>query len=192
MNAITQMVTQRLAGPAISSIALKLGVSEATANSAVQLAVPLIVAALARNASQPTGAQELHQAVNEDHDGGVLDNVMDYLGNPATVNGAGILGHVFGEQKPTIESNVAQVTGLDQGSAGNLLAMVAPLVMGALGKTQQQEGLDASGLSNLLNSQPEQTETSPEVTGMLNSMLDQNRDGSSLDDLSRIAGSFFK
>jgi hypothetical protein len=192
MNAITEIVMQRLAGPAISDVARRLGVSEATANAAVQLAVPLIVAALARNASQPAGAQELHQAINEDHDGGILDDVMTYLGNPASANGAGILDHVFGGQKIAIESNVAQVTGLEQNSAGSLMEMVAPLVMGALGKTQQQQALDAGGLSNLLNAQQQQAQTSPDVMGALNSMLDQNRDGSSLDDLSRIAGNFFK
>jgi hypothetical protein len=61
MNAITQMITQRLGGAAVSMIAQRLGVSESTANTAVQVAVPLIVAALARNATNGEGAAELHQ-----------------------------------------------------------------------------------------------------------------------------------
>lgn len=193
MNAITQMVTQQLAGPAISKVAQRMGVSEATANSAVQLAVPLIVAALARNASQPAAAQDLHQAINNDHDGSIFDNLSGFLGDPAAANGAGILGHIFGGQQPVIANNLAQATGVDQGTAGGMMEMLAPLVMGAIGKTQKQEGLDASGLSELLNNQQQQAQAAaPGMMGTLNSMLDQNKDGSALDDLSRIAGSFFK
>jgi hypothetical protein len=193
MNALTQIITQQLAGGASRTIAQRLGISEANANTAVQVAVPLILAALARNANQPQEAQNLHQAINKDHDGSIFDNLMGYVSNPQTANGAGILSHVFGGQRPAIENNLAQATGMDQSSAGNLLETVAPLVMGALGKTQQQEGLDASGLSNLLERQQQQAQTNaPGAMGILNSMLDQNNDGSAMDDLQRMAAGFFK
>jgi hypothetical protein len=193
MNAITQIITQQLGGSAARTIAQRLGVSETTANTAVQIAVPLIVAALARNASQPQEAQNLHQAVATDHDGSILDNVMGYLQNPQTSNGSGILGHVFGNERPAIESSLAQATGMDQSAAGGLLETLAPLVMGSLGKAQQENGLDASGLSNLLNHQQQEAQASaPGAMSMLNSILDQNKDGSSMDDLQRMAASFFK
>jgi hypothetical protein len=193
MNALTQIITQQLSGGASRQIAQRLGVSEATANTAVQVAVPLILSALARNANQPQGAESLHQAINKDHDGSILDNLMGYVSNPQTANGAGILGHVFGGQKPAIENNLAQATGMDQGSAGGLLEMLAPVVMGAVGKTQQQEGLDPSGLSNLLNHQQQQAQSNaPGAMSILTSMLDQNNDGSAMDDLKRMAGGFFK
>ena len=193
MNAITQMIMQQLSGGASRAIAQRLGVNESTANTAVQVAVPLLLAALARNASAPQGAESLHQAINKDHDGSILDNLTGYLGNPQSANGAGILSHVFGGQRPAIENNLAQATGMDQGSAGSLLETLAPVVMGAVGQAQQQNGLDPSGLSNLLNKQEQQAEAnSPGVMGMLNSMLDQNKDGSAMDDLQRMAGNFFK
>jgi hypothetical protein len=44
---------------------------------------------------------------------------------------------------------------------------------------QQRDRLDASGLSNLLNSQQQQAQANaPDVMSMLGSMLDQNKDGS--------------
>ena len=193
MNFITQVITQQLAGGASRAIAQRLGISEATANTAVQVAVPLILAALARNASQPQRAESLHQAINNDHDGSIFDNLMGHVQNPQSANGAGILGHVFGSQQPVIENSLAQATGMDQGSAGGLLETLAPLVMGAVGQAQQREGLDASGLSNLLNVQQEQAQTnSPDAMSVLSSMLDQNKDGSSMDDLQRMAANFFK
>jgi hypothetical protein len=193
MNAITQIITQQLGGGAARTIAQRFGISESTANTAIQMGVPLILSALARNAAQPQEAQNLHQAVATDHDGSIFDNLMGYLGNPQSANGAGILGHVFGNQKPAIENNLAQATGMDQNSAAGLLETLAPLVMGSLGKAQQQNGLDASGLSNLLdNQQNEAQANAPDAMGMLSSMLDQNNDGSSMDDLKRMAASFFK
>lgn len=193
MNALTQIITQRMAGGAVSSIAQRLGVSESTANTAVQVAVPLIIAALARNASRPEGAENLHQAVSNDHDGSIFDNLTGYLSNPQSANGAGILGHVFGGQQSAIASNVAQATGMDQPAAGNLLETLAPLVMGAVGQTQQQNGLDAAGLSDMLNNQQQEAQSNaPDLMGMLGSMLDQNKDGSAVDDLQRLAANFFK
>lgn len=193
MNALTQIITQQLSGDASRTIAQRFGISETTANRAVQIGVPLILAALARNANEPQGAQSLHQAINEDHDGSIFDNLLGYVSNPQTANGAGILGHVFGGQKPTIENNLAQATGIDQSSAGGLLETLAPLVMGAVGQAQQQEQLDPSGLTNLLNRQQQQAETNePGAMGILSSLLDQNKDGSAIDDLKRMAGGFFK
>lgn len=193
MNAITQIIMQQLGGGAVSKLAQRFGISESQANTAVQIGVPLILTALARNASQPQGAESLHQAINEDHDGSIFNNLAGYLGNPQSANGAGILGHVFGGQQPAVENNLAQATGMDQSSAGGLLETIAPLVMGAVGQTQQQTGLDASGLSNLLNSQQQQAQSNaPGVMGMLGSMLDQNQDGSSMDDLQRMAAKFFR
>ena len=193
MNAITQIITQQLGGSAARTIAQRFGISESTANTAVQIGVPLILAALARNASQPQEAQNIHQAVSTQHDGSIFDNLTGYLQNPQTANGAGILGHVFGNQRPAIESNLAQATGMDQSSAGGLLETLAPLVMGSLGKAQQQNGLDASGLSDFLNNQQQEAQTTaPGAMSMLSSLLDQNKDGSSMDDLQRMAASFFK
>lgn len=193
MNAITQIITQQLSGNAASTIAQRFGISEATANTAIQMAVPLILTAMARNASQPQEAQNLHQAVAKDHDGSIFDNLMGYLGNPQSANGAGILGHVFGNQQPVVQNNLAQATGMDQSTAAGLLETLAPLVMGSLGKAQQENGLDASGLSNLLNNQQQEAQSNaPGAMSMLSSMLDQNKDGSSIDDLQRLAAGFFK
>jgi len=192
MNLITQMITQKVGGAAAGMLAQKLGISESTAQTAVQLAVPVIVAALARNASQPQGAQDLHQAVASDHDGSILDQLTSYLGNPQAANGSGILSHVLGGDRPAVESNLAQATGMDQNSAGNLLEMVAPLVMGAVGREQQQNALDPNGLSQFLAQQQQAQPANPGLMGSIGSMLDSNRDGSVTDDLSRIAGNFFK
>ena len=78
-------------------------------------------------------------------------------------------------------------------TAGGLLETLAPIVMGALGKQAQENGLNPSDLSNLLNNQPlEAQANAPDAMSMLGSMLDQNKDGSAMDDLQRMAANFFK
>lgn len=64
--------------------------------------------------------------------------------------------------------------------------------MGALGKTQQAQGLDATGLSNFLGNQNQQAlASSPDVMGILGNLLDSNKDGSVMDDVGRLAGKLF-
>jgi hypothetical protein len=65
--------------------------------------------------------------------------------------------------------------------------------MGAVGRQQQQNGLDPDGLSQfLVQQQQAEAQTNPGLMGTLSSMLDSNRDGNVADDLSRMAGGFFK
>jgi hypothetical protein len=193
MNALTEMLTQQLAGSAISQISNKIGADSGTTSKAVSMAVPLLISALARNSSTPDGAQALSQAIATDHDGSILDNLGGFLNNPAASNGAGILGHVLGDRRSDVENGLARSTGLEAGAAGQLLETVAPLVMGALGRTQQQQGLDSTGLSDYLSQQHQQAQaSSPGLMGMLGSLLDSNKDGSVLDDVARIAGKFFQ
>ena len=191
MNILTEMLTQQLAGGAISQISNKLGIDPGTAGKAVAIALPLLIAALARNSSTPSGADALTQAVARDHDGSILDDVGGFLNSGNTADGAGILGHVFGNQQNSVEGALAQRTGLDAGSAGQVLAMVAPLVLGALGKTRMEQGLDANGLSAYLGEQQQAQSAPPDMMGMLGGFLDSNQDGSVVDDLGRLAGKVF-
>lgn len=188
MSELTTLLLQQLAGPALSQISQKIGADEGTTGKALGVAVPLLMGALARNAAQPEGAQALHTALSKDHDGGILDDVLGFLGTGG--NGAGILGHVLGDQRGAIEQGVAQASGLEPSAAGNLLETVAPLVMGLLGRTQQQQGLDADGLAGLLGGQS--SGTAGTVLGLLNTFLDADKDGSAVDDLIGMAGKLFR
>src|SRR5262249_59300989 len=49
---------------------------------------------------------------------------------------------------------IAKFTGLGQGASGSLLGMLAPIVMGTIGKHQSAAGaLDANGIASLFASQ---------------------------------------
>jgi hypothetical protein len=115
-----------------------------------------------------------------------------FLGNPEAANGAGILNRVLGSQQPAITKGLTKNTGLNSNQIGLLLQIAAPLVMGMLGKQQQQQGLNANDLSGLLGSEKQMAEQSnPDMMSTLNSLLDMNKDGSAMDDILGIAGKLF-
>lgn len=134
---------------AIDQIASKLGVPPGQASSAVAAGVPAILAGLARNAQKPEGASAIASALDKDHDGSVLDD-DSYFDSYQEKKGDGILGHVFGDQTGAVESQVSALGGLDGAKGGELMKMLAPLIMGYLGKQKSSGGLDIGSLSQVL------------------------------------------
>jgi hypothetical protein len=192
MDAIMQLLDQQLGGEGLSQISQQIGADKQTTGTALSAAVPLLLSALANNTSKPDGADSLHQALAQDHNGAIFNDMSGFLSNPQSANGTGILGHVLGNQQQTVQQGLAQQTGLDAGSMGQLLLIAAPLVMGALGKTQKEQGLNANGLSDFLSSQQQiAQESNPDMMSMLSKLLDRNNDGSALDDILGMAGKWF-
>ncbi len=189
MDAVTQQLLQQLSGEGLSLISQNIGADNKTTKSALSAALPLLMSALANNASKPEGAQALHQALTQDHDGSILNDVSGFLNNPQAANGAGILGHILGGQQPVVTQGLAQGTGLNGDQVGQLLQIAAPLVMGMLGQHQQQNGLKPNGLSSFLGSQQQQVQQSnPDLMGTLNTLLDTNQDGSAMDEVAGLMG----
>ena len=190
-DSILDLVTQALGSGGATEISKQLGVDEATANSAIGGAVPVLMGALARNASSSQGAGALASALDRDHDGSILDDLGGFLGGGGAESaGAGILKHVLGGKQGQVQQGVGAASGLDSAKAGQLLAMLAPVIMGALGKAQRSQGLDPGSLGAALGQEQRRMERrQPGIGGMLGSLLDQDGDGSAMDDLARIGGS---
>jgi len=189
---LLDMLQQRLGGDAVNQISSKLGTDPASTRTAIAAALPMLVGALARNAQDPGKAGALANALGR-HDGSVLDDVAGYLGRGDTGDGDGILGHVLGGKKETVQTGLGQAAGLDPAKAGTLLAMLAPLVMGALGKAQREKGLDTGGLAGMLGSEQQRAaDAAPGVMGMLSSFLDRDHDGSVMDDIGGMLGKLGK
>lgn len=189
---------QQLGGGGIAEIARSVGVSDSDVSNVLSGAVPAIMAGLTRNASSGDGAAGLLGALDRDHDGSLVDDVMGYLGGGGNLaDGAGILGHVLGGRQSTIESAVSKSSGVDLTSVGKIMAMVAPLIMGALGKAKRRQGFDAGGLAEMLGQQERAArKTSPSAVDMFSRMLDSDGDGDPMDDIvnmgSGLLGGLFK
>lgn len=193
MDDLSKRILGELSGGGLAQLSDQLGVDEGRVDSTLSTAMPLLVSALANNASKPGQAQAIMQALEKDHDGSILSDVGSYLSDTQSANGAGILGHVLGDQQSMVAQNLAKATGMNQGEVDNLLKVAAPLVMGALGEEKQKKGLDTDSLADFLGGQQQAiNEANPTVANLLNTFLDKDKDGSFLDDLLDMILGFFR
>jgi hypothetical protein len=175
----------QLGGGGIEQIGRSVGLDSSEVSKVLAGAMPAILMGLTRNSSSPDGAAGLLGALDRDHDGSVLDDVMSYLGGGGDVSaGAGILGHVLGGRQSTVETTISRSSGVDTAKVGQILAMVAPLLMGALGKAKRERDLDASGLAAALGQQERAArQVSPSAVDVFSRMLDGDGDGDPMDDI---------
>ena len=129
------------------NVASQVGATPEQTQSAMEASIPLILSALHQNAQTPEGEAALSSALNR-HDGSSLDSFAQGQ-LPSTEDGSAILNHAFGAQTPAAANAVAQHAGIDPQMAMQILSMVAPLVLGALGRGQGQGGA-AGGLGGML------------------------------------------
>lgn len=194
MSSLFDLVNERLDDQTLSQLSQQLGTDPNTTRQAVPAALTALLGGLSHNAAQPTGAQQLAGALERDHDGSILDNLAGSLGNPGVnQQGAGILGHIFGGRRAAVESQVGQTAGLNQSQAARLLMLLAPIVLGALGRAQRQRKLDPGGISDILGNERRTIEQAqPQNRGLLNVLLDRDGDGQIMDDLTSLAGDFMR
>ena len=193
MLSLQDLLGQEQGSDAVNQISQKLGANPTTTANAIQLALPMILSGLAQNASNPQEAESLSNTLQKNHDGSILGNLGGYLNQPDTNEGLGILGHIFGQKQGAAAQQVSQNTGLDMGQVAQLLIMLAPIVMAYLGKKKQQENLDAGDLSEMLQGQQQQIQSSDNpMMDVISNFFDSDQDGSSMDDLASIAANYMQ
>ncbi len=192
MSFLLNTIINHFGDDIVKSVSGKLGIENNMVKTALGAAIPLILTAMLRNSSKDEGREALHNAVQKDHDGSILDNLSDFIPQYDQGAGGGILGHVFGESRPQIEDLLGKSSGISNGQAGSLLEMLAPIVMGALGKEQRSNNLDQFGLQDLIKeAQEESTEKQLRGGGgLIEQFLDADGDGDIKDDLGKMALNF--
>ena len=200
MSTLLDGLNAQLQGDTLAQMSRQLGADEASTAQAVSMALPLLLGGLAREAETPAGAQSLNRALEEDHDGSVLDNLPALLGSatsgaadvavPRALNGAGILGHILAGKREPVQQGIGRATGLDSQQVGRLLMMLAPLVMAYLGRRKRQSGADANEVGSQLRAERQEVEQrAPELGGLLGQIFGaggEDRPGIA-DDLARMA-----
>ncbi|MEZ5287921.1 MAG: DUF937 domain-containing protein [Vicinamibacterales bacterium] len=165
-------------GGAVQQLGQQLGVPQDQAGSVIAALAPMLAGGLQRNAQNPGGLESLMGALTGGQHTQYLEN-PDTLGH-ATADGNAILGHILGSKDTSraVAAQAAQQTGLDASLMKKALPLVAALMMGAMAKRTGEGGGLAAAVGG------------GSVLSMLTPLLDQNRDGSVLDDVMGMLGKF--
>jgi len=171
----------------------KFGISKNQIIALLAVATPLVISYLRNKSQDAKEAEALNNALDKDHDGSILDDTSQ-LDNRQDEGGS-ILSHVFGNQKNNVENQLSQNTGISIDKIGPILAMLAPVIMGYIGKEKQQNNVGAGGLGDLLGgilggaqNQAQQEQSSP-LNDILGSVLGGGQSQSSGNPLNDILGS---
>ena len=192
MSGLLDGLMQHLDQGTMQQVSNALGTDSATTTGAVAAAMPVLMAALAKNASEPGGATALAGALDRDHDGSGLDDVMAMVSGAQGGAGQAMLGHILGRGQTGVTQSLGAATGLDGARATKLLVMLAPVVLAYLGRAKRDQGLDAGGLGTMLGTERDKiTAQGGGALGGLLSMLDRNHDGSVVDDVGSMVGKMF-
>ena len=190
----------QLQGAPLQQLSQQLGTDTAQTQQAVAAALPLMLGAMGQNAAQPQGADALLGALQRDHSagggfdvGGLLGSLLGGgggAGSASATDGASILGHIFGGNQQRAETGLGQATGLGA-NAGQLLKLLAPIVMAFLAQRVQAGGMDAGSLGQTLGQERERVQQQGGLGGgLLGSLLDQDGDGQvGMGDLLKMGGS---
>ena len=208
MTGLTNDLLAQLQGAPLQQISRQLGIDQNQAAGAVSAALPLLMGALGKNASQPQGAEALFGALQKDHTGG--GGIGDLLGmvlggaQSRQTDGAGMLGHIFGGQQDRAEQHLGEATGLGGDRAGQLMKILAPIVMAYLAKrmfsgndggSSQASGLGGGNptadiLGAVLGREQQQVRQQGGLAGgLLGAVLDKDGDGDvDLSDMLKLGG----
>ena len=187
MSGILDLLGSDLGKTIISGVAGQTGQDTNKTSGLLTMALPVLMQAMKQNASTPKGAEGLLSALNNKHDGSILDNLGGLfkggVDNNVMQDGEKILGHVLGGRQQNVQNALSQKSGIDAGSVANILKVAAPLLMGVLGKQSRQTKVsspdDLGGLlGGMLKGNSPQQEQS-----FLESILDADGDGSIIDDV---------
>ena len=194
MNLI-ELITGNAGNQVASQAENKFGISKNQIIALLAVAAPLVISYLRKKSQEdPNEAEALNNALDKDHDGSILDN-------PAQVEarvqeGGSILDHIFGGQKAQVENQLSQNTGISMDKVGPVLAMLAPLIMGYIGKEKQSSGVNSGGglgdlLGGILGGAQNQAQAEPSnpLNDILGSVLGGGSQQSSGNPLNDILGS---
>ncbi len=166
------MILNAQGGATVREAGRSVGLTQDQTAAALSALVPALAAGLHRNASQQGGLDALLNAVRAGGHARYVEQ-PSILGTEQTIaDGNGILGHILGNKDVSraVAAKASTQTGIGSDVLKKLLPVAATLVMASLAKQQVgQPRANAAGGTDLFS--------------MLTPMLDQNRDGSMVDDI---------
>lgn len=202
MSNLLNQVSQHLNDNVIMQLTKQIGAQNPNAVKQAAMTISeLLLNAISRDATNQNRGGGLFGAIQKDHDGGILGDLMGVLNgqkqvnNQSTMNGSGIVTHLLGNNQFEAAQVIGQKTGLDLFKTGVLMQLLAPVVMGVVGQKQKSSGLDLGGLAQVLLGGAGgggQQAAKSAAGGLFGKLLDMDGDGNMMDDLLNIGMKILK
>jgi len=176
MNILNTILENGLDENILGAISNKTGIDTNSVQSLVsQLAPQLLNGAKQNLASDNDSSDLINMISNTD-----LESLSQNPEAIDSMDNSNMLGQLFSslnENESDVTNALSEKSGIDASSISSLLPMVAPLIMGALNKQTNLSSTDTSDTNG--------------ITSMLADFIDQDNDGSVVDDLMGMAKKFF-
>ena len=186
----------------LDRISRQIGADRDNTERAVAAALPVLLGGLAREA-EGHGAGSLNMALDQDHDGSLLDDFAAPAGGRGAATGGGIFGdrapgratngdgilrHMLGAKRTPVEQGIGRASGLGGAQVSSLLTTLAPLLMGVLGRLKRQNGMGQSEVADLVRGERETVERQAPASrfGGLREILDADQDVDISDEVAKI------
>lgn len=177
MAGILDLLRASLDDDSVQSISSKLGQDSKLTGKAIEAALPMLLGAMNRNSQEDNGSG-ISRALDSGHDGSILGNLSGFLSGGDESDGNGILRHVLGDRRNVAEQALQSASGIGSEQASSLLATLAPIVMGAIGKAKSDQGMGAADIAGMLAGEAKEIEhRSPGIMGAVSGLLDADGDG---------------
>lgn len=178
MSGIFDLIKSSLGQREVEQVSREVGGNQEATQRAIAAAIPLLLSALRKNTKSRSGAESLANALERDHDGGILGNLGSILGQSRNQSmGEKILGHVLGGRRDNVSTQLGKATGLGSADVTKILANLAPVVLGAVGKAKRENNLGVSGLQDLLKQERKTIKKQQPNLSFLEKALDGDGDG---------------
>ena len=143
----------------MQKVSTLIGESPTNTQKAVDGAIPSVLAGLLNFASSNAdGPGRLISLLTQGNYASLLGNLSGLLSGGSSTQdllktGKDLLGIIFGGRLGALTDLIANNSGIKSTSASSLLSLIAPLLLGLIGRETASQGLNASSLVNLLMGQ---------------------------------------
>lgn len=171
---IQDLIHGAIGSQATSGIANKLGLDAEKTKYIVSAAIPLMVSSLNYNANKGgERAEQIDQALTSKHNGDIFSQLSGHLEQGATEEENRMVSHIFGKNTEQVTQSLSSKSGISSDKVSSILAILAPIVMGFLGKQKAQSsgGSITDMIGGLLQSGGASAALEGGLGGLLSSVL---------------------
>lgn len=176
MNILNTILESGLDENILRAISQKTGIDTSSIQDIVSQVAPQLINGAKENLASQNDSSSLIDMISNTNLDSLKQN-PDLIDNMDNSNMMGELFSSLNENEEDVAQALSEKSGIDSGSISSLIPMLAPLVLGALNK---QTNLNSTDTSN-----------TNDITSMLTNFIDQDNDGSVVDDLVGMAKKFF-